>query len=223
MEKRKLIIGTYDTARDGPWTLSALSFPEPEYQANMVEIPGRDGLLDLSTVLTNGEPRYGNRTLEATLECSDGTRADRTKQISAIINQLDGRRLQIVLPDDPTRYIEGRVRVETKYNDPAHAAVAVSAVCDPWRYNHHETVLRIDGTEAGALTVLTNGGRRTVTPSVTISGDDASVVLSDGDYTWELTAGVYTLVDLVLTAGCRVPITCKGKGTAAFTYREAVL
>lgn len=220
MEKRKVIFGNYDTVRDGPWTLSTLTFPEPEYQSNMVEIPGRDGLLDLSTVLTNGEPRYGSRELKIVLECSDGTRADRIQLVSDIINQLDGRRMQIILPDDPDRYIEGRVSVRTEYNDQAHAAVTVTATCDPWRYNRVESVIKVEGTLEGVLTVLANNGRRTVIPSVTITGE---VVLSDGNYEWTLTPGTYTLVDLLLTAGCRTLITCTGSGTATFTYREAVL
>lgn len=220
MEKRKIIFGNYDTAAEGPWTLSALSCPEPEQQTNLVEVPGRDGALDLSTVLTNGVPRYNSRTLTATLECSEGTRADRLQLVSDIINRLDGRRLRIILPDDPGRYLEGRVNVRTNYNDNAHAAVTVTAVCDPWRYNLVESVVKVEGTAAGALTVLANGGRRAVTPSVVITGE---VVLTDGSHEWTLTPGTYTLVDLVLTAGSRVPITCTGSGTASFTYREAVL
>ena len=223
MDKRKIIFGDYDTAVEGPWTLSALSCPEPEQQTNLVQVPGRDGALDLSTVLTNGEPRYNSRTLTARLECSEGTRADRLQLVSDIINRLDGRRLRIILPDDPNRYLEGRVSVRTEYNDPAHAAVTVAAVCDPWRFNIVESVIKVKGTAAGTLAVLTNGGRRAVTPSVTITGERAKLALSDGSHEWTLTPGTYTIVDLVLSAGSRVPVTCKGSGTAIFTYREAVL
>lgn len=224
MEKRKLVIGTYDTVQDGPWTLSALTCPEPAQQVNLVEIPGRNGPLDLSTALTSGEPTYGSRTMTATLETSEGTRDDRTQQVSNIINLLDGRRLQIILPDDPGRYIEGRVSIKTLYNDPVHAAVSVTAVCDPWRYNRTESSIQVKCSTGKSIErVLCNGGRRPVIPQVTVSGQNAAVELSSDVYTWELSAGTYALVDLVLPAYSRKPITCRGRGTVTFTYREGVL
>lgn len=54
MQKRGMILGTYDTAMDG-WTLSAWKLSSPEYVSNIVEVPGRvDGPIDLSTALTGG-------------------------------------------------------------------------------------------------------------------------------------------------------------------------
>lgn len=219
-EKRRMIFGEYDTALDGLWTLTGWTLPEPEYQRNFVEIPGRHGLLDLSTVLTDGEPIYGNRTLTATFECSEGTRMERNERISDMVNTLDGRRMHIVLPDDQTRYLDGRVRVQTVYSDPAHASVSVTAECEPWRYNVTETNRAFALTESDQQAMLVNDGRRIAVPTVTVLGDWAT--LRCNGYSWKLYDGVYTLPDLTLPRG-KTLLTYSGRGTLIISYREAVL
>lgn len=222
MEKRKIIFGTYDTAVDGLWTLTGWSLSEPAYKSNFVAVPGRDGDLDLSTALTDGAPRYSNRTLTATFECSEGTRLEREDTINTMVNWLDGWRMDIILPDDDDHYITGRVRVKREYNDPSHAAVTVTAACDPWRYSDRETVVKLTATEAVQTAVLVNSGRKTVVPLLVIEGEGASIDLTFGTASWGLSAGTYQLPDLVLNQGS-VSLTYKGTGDLTFTYREAVL
>lgn len=222
MEKRKIILGSYDTALDGLWTLTGWTLSPPEYQANLVTVPGRDGPLDLSTALTDGEPRYGGRTLTATLESSEGTRLERKARIDTMVNWLDGWRMNITLPDDDEHYITGRVSIAPEYNDMAHAAVTVTVVCDPWRYNVLETVLQLTAAEAEQQARLNNAGRRTVAPLLTISGDDAAVLLKFGSASWALGAGTYQLPDLRVPQG-GASLLYSGTGTLTFTYREALL
>lgn len=219
MEHRKIVFGSYDTELNGPWTLAAWKLSPAVHRTQLVTVPGRDGELDLSTVLTDGSPRYGSRTLTATLERSDGTRLERETAIETMINWLDGWRLNITLPDDSEHYITGRVHVAKEYNDPAHAAVTVTAACDPWRYNNYETVRSLTAGETAQDTMLTNSGRRTVVPLIQITGE---VRLVYGSYTWALSEGTYQLPDLTIPQG-GVLITYSGAGTLTFTYREAVL
>lgn len=221
MTKRKIIFGTYDTAAQ-LLTLTGWELSAPVYQSNLVEVPGRDGPLDLSTALTDGEPRYEGRTLTARFETSEGTRLERKARFDTMVNWLDGWRMDIVLPDDDTHYITGRVSVAVEYNDPAHGAVTVTAVCDPWRYSNTETVVtRSAGTEAQTVT-LVNSGRKSLLPTLTVSGTDADVTLVYGTYTWALSAGVYVLPDLVLRQGSNA-LTYSGTGSIRLAYREAVL
>lgn len=219
---RKIIFGTYDTEQNGPWTLASWTLSAAEYQTNLVEVPGRHGPLDLSTALTDGEPRYGSRTLTVHLERSDGTRLERETAINTMVNWLDGWRLDIRLPDDEGHYITGRVHVVKEYNDPAHAAVTVTAVCDPWRFSNYETVHRVTAAEATQIARLSNNGRRTVVPVVEITGENASVLLAFGGASWMLSSGIYQLPDLVLPQG-GADVTYGGTGGVSFTYREAVL
>ena len=222
MEKRALILGDYHTAQQGLWTLSALQLTDPVYQSYFMEVKGRDGPLDFSTVLTDGEPKYGSRTLAATLESSEGNRLERRARISRMVNELDGRRMNIQHPDYPEHYLVGRVQVKEEYNDLAHAAVSVSAICDPWLYAIAERVYTLTAATDAQTVVLTNNGRRTLVPRVVVTGDGASFLIECGTYSVALGPGTYDLPDLLLTTG-NLRITYSGSGTAKITYREAVL
>ena len=219
MEKRGLTIGTYNTAEQ-LWTLTAWELSAPEYHENFLDVPGRDGALDLSAALTNGAPTYHSRTLTVKLECSEGNRLEREAAINTMTNWLDGWRQDIVLPDDPGHYITGRVSVAKEYNDNAHAAVTVTAVCDPWRYAKDETVYTLTAATAEKTASLANTGRRTAVPLLTITG--GSILIKYGAYSWSLGAGTYQLPDLTLPQGGGT-LTYSGTGTLRISYREAVL
>lgn len=220
MTSRTVKFGTYDTAVTGGWTLNELTLSAAEYQDERVTIPGRSGSLDLTVALTNGEPRYNDRTLSVRLESSEGTRLEREAVINTMINWLDGWKMDIVLPDDSTHYLVGRLHVSKEYNDPAHAAVRVTAVCEPWRYNNDETVVNLTASETEQTTTLANQGRRTVVPVLVIADGDVSLVY--GTNSWTLSAGTYQLPDLTLQQG-ENSLTYSGAGTITITYREAVL
>lgn len=219
MEKRKVLFGNYDTTLDGAWTVAGLELTTPDFQTNLVDVPGRDSPLDLSAALT-GEPRYCRRNLTVVLENSDGDRLAREARIRKIINRLDGYWLDIVLPDDTDHYLQGQVHVVKNYNDLAHAQVTVTAVCDPWMYSLVETVYTLDGTAEAQTATIVNNGRRTVVPVVEVTG--AVISLTYGTTSWELGAGTYQLPDFFLTPG-EHEVTYSGDGVATITYREAVL
>ena len=224
MAKRKIIIGTYDTAVEGLWTLTAWTFSKAEAHEEYALIPGQSGPLDLSTVLTDGEPYYGSRELEATFESSEGTRLEREERINQMINKLDGYRFNIILPDDSLHYISGRVRVEKLYNTPVQASVRVSATCDPWRYNNAETVVGVTAASTTKTVNLINNGRMSVIPRTKIAGGTVTLkcTINGRTSTWVRADGTYNFVDLYLKTGS-VAMTYSGAGTVTFTYREAVL
>lgn len=224
MQKRKIIIGTYDTAIDGLWTLTAWSFSKAVANESYADVPGHDGPLDLSTALTDGEPYYGSRTFEAIFESSEGSRLEREERINRMINKLDGWRFDIILPDDPLHYINGRVQVERLYNDLAHASVRVSATCEPWRYNNSETVVGLTAKAEEQSAVLINNGRRSVVPHITVTGGTVNLIygIEGQELTWAISPGDYLIADIYLKNGA-APIRYSGNGQIIFTYREAVL
>ena len=219
MAKRGLIIGSYYT--NVRWILAGWSLDAPEQITDYVDVPGRlKGPLDLSTALTDGDPVYGSRLLEATFECSEGTRMEREAWISEMTNSLDGFQHHIVLPDDPLHYLVGRVTVTKQYNDLAHASVRVTAMCEPWRYNIAETMITLTATETPQTATLPNSGRLAVMPELTVTGGDFRLVA--GANAWTLGVGTYMLPDLLMRRGGQV-ITYSGSGVLTAIYREAVL
>lgn len=223
MEKRSIRLGDYDTAVQGLWTLTTLEFPTPDPVTNMIQVPGRiTGPLDLSTVLTNGEPRYGSRTLRAVLESSDGNRAARQTRINEMVNQFHGQRVNIVLPDYPEHYAVGRLTVRQLYNDLAHASVEVTGVCEPWLYALEETLVTANLTTASFTALSIPNTRKPAVPTVKVTTD---TVLRWKGTTLNVSAGTYTSLDLILTEGENTleARSATQAGTITITYREGTL
>lgn len=221
MKKRAVLFENYDTALYN-WTLTGCKLSDPEQKTKYVEKVCGDGSWDLSTAMTDGIPRYNGRTLTVTLECSEGTRDERQELIGHLVNQLDGLEHFIVLPDYPSHYLFGRVKVTVEYNDLAHCAVTISANCGPWLYRSVETVVTLTAQAEKQTAYLRNTGRRVLVPQITITGDDADVLLEYGGNSASASAGTYKWPTLVLLPG-NTALTYSGTGVVTITYREAVL
>lgn len=219
--KRGMKLGSYDTAAN-EWTLAAWKLGDAPQKTNLVEKPGGDGSWDLSTALTDGVLRYGDRQLSATFECSEGDRLYRESKIRQMINQLDGMEVNIELPDDPDHYLVGRLKLVREYNDMAHGAVSLAATCRPWKYSKTETKVSLTASTTEKTASLVNNGRRAVVPVLIVSGTNASVRMVYGTKSFTMTAGTASWPDLILAPGAHV-LKYSGTGTLAITYREAVL
>ena len=219
MKKRKIILGTYDTAARG-WTLTGWQLGPAEQKTQYIDKPNGDGSWDLSTALSDGIIRYKDRQLTARLECSAGTRRNREETIRDLINGHDGMKEEIRLPDDDTHHVVGRLHIVREYNDLAHAAVTVTAVCEPWKYSNAETSITVTASSTKQHVTLRNSGRRAVVPKIQVTG--GPVLLEYGTETETLTAGTYQWPSLLLTRGSHA-LTYSGTGALTITYREAVL
>lgn len=221
MQKRAVEFGSYNTADYG-WTLNQCTLSGPEQKTRYVEKSGGDGSWDLSTALTDGVPRYKNRSLTVVLECSQGDREHREQLISEMVNTLDGYEWPIVLPDHPGRYLTGRIHVAVNYSDLAHAAVTVTGTVGPW-FESEQEKLYVRAATATAQTInITNDGRRILVPQIIVAGDAASIRLEYGLSNIQLGPGTYTWPVLVLTPGLH-RLTFSGTGTLTVKFREAVL
>ena len=218
MEKRKILIGNYDTAAHD-WTLTAWKLSAAVEKTNYINKPGGDGSWDLSTALTDGIATYKDRSLTVTLESSEGDRMSREATIREMINTLDGTRREIELPDDPDHYVVGRVHVSRDYNNIMQARVSVDVTCEPWKYSRSETSRTLTASSTAKSVSLVNNGRRAVVPTLTVTG---SVRVEYGGMSQSLSAGTYQLPAILLLPGTST-IKYSGSGTLAVKYREAVL
>ena len=224
----------YNTSEKG-WTLTEWEFTEPALIENYIDIPGRlDGPIDASTALTNGDPRYGQRKLTATFECSEGTRDEREALLINMRNILDGRSLNIYFPDTTIQgyHATGRVRVERLYNDLAHASVRVTAICEPWLYKIGTKIVPLQSSTSFQSYTLKNNGRRRIVPTVKILDGSTSLMgegdggLSKAPHSMGVitrSAGTYQLRDFYILPGETFSLTYSGTGTIKLMYREAIL
>ena len=107
------------------------SIAAPGVSTNFVEIPGRDGAIDMSTFLIN-RPVYTTR--EGSWDFYVDNDHEYWESIrSKIMNTLHGRRFKIVLEDDPEWYWEGRFTVDNWRSEKSNSRIQINYQIDPYK------------------------------------------------------------------------------------------
>ena len=116
-------------------------FTPPEQKTNYLDIPGGNGSLDMSEILTH-YPVYNNRTGSFTFKImNDGAasypecnprKLDDT--YSRIMAHLHGKRMQAVLEDDDQYFYIGRFHVEGITPGPDWSTIEIGYNVDPYKY-----------------------------------------------------------------------------------------
>lgn len=127
-----VVIGGHDvSATWGMVPVARLHVAQPEVKTEYVEVPGLDGSLDYSGVLT-GSVRYGQRTGSWEFRLKPGTA---WKDVfSAVLNALHGQKARIILTDDPEWFYEGRVWVNDWRSEEADSRIVLDYSLEPFKY-----------------------------------------------------------------------------------------
>lgn len=197
--------------------LSGKEIGAPAVKEQRLDIPGADGFLDLTDFF--GEPKYEDvkHKFEFTTIVPQNTFLT---QYSMIKNAIHGKKMRIILDDDPLFYYVGRCFVSGFTSEKGIGTVDVECVCEPYKYRIEKTVVTqaVNGT---ASITLTNGRKRAV-PLITIQTDTSLNITYGQGLIWDLGAGSYTLPELELTHGANT-VTVIGAGTITFEWTEGDL
>lgn len=128
-------IGDYHTWDDWGLYLKKISIDFPQRKEHVISVPGLDGVVDLSNVLTGGEPRYQNRTMNFEFEYMDGSYEEMLTLASVIANRINGRRLRVVLDADPQFYYKGVVHVKVDKVNQMISSINITVTSDPYKYD----------------------------------------------------------------------------------------
>lgn len=104
----------------------------PKPKMFLVEIPGTSKRLDLSESLT-GRMEYEGRELTFTLGGVD-LPSIWHHRLSAFLAFVHGRRVQVILDDDPAYYYIGRASVEGFARTRALGEMKLKVDCEPYKY-----------------------------------------------------------------------------------------
>ena len=191
------------------------AIPVPEPQTNFVEIPGRDGALDLSEAF--GTIRYADRIIPLTLYA----RAPFAALTSAFAADVHGRRMNVIFDRDPTFYYDARVTLEDVERHAGYCELSLKCRAKPYKLEHFETAITVLPT--GSATVTLTNTRMPVVPTIAVSAEMTLVFAIAGvSYSICLAAGSHVMPSLVLMEGdTEVEIT--GSGSITFTYRKGAL
>ena len=116
------------------WHLVPMSRPvinPPTRKSIIVDIPGADGHLDLSEVVT-GKPVYNNRTGSIEFMVQNGFRPWAT-MFSTVMNALHGKFMDVVLDDDPTWTYHGLITVSKWTTSDHYSTITIDYDLEPYK------------------------------------------------------------------------------------------
>ena len=125
---------SYHTWED--WHLipsSRPTFAAPELKERVIDIPGADGVIDLTDAFAN-TPIYQNRqgSFEFIVMNDFG---DWQTRYSEIMNLIHGRRVKVFpVDDDPAYFYLGRVVVNEWKSEPINSIITIDYSLDPYKY-----------------------------------------------------------------------------------------
>ena len=193
----------------------------PEANTVILEVPGRNGNLDLSEALT-GDVTYSNRELKLELASSVSIQSWYEKCLH-IFNTYHGKIVTVIFDDDPDHYYTGRASVSDPQRVRNGGTYIFTVNAEPFRYAVDETMVFLTAS-SGASSVtgtITNSGRMPVCPTITAS---KACQMVTGGITYSLLQGMQTLPAFILPQGnTSVKIQVTGGGTVSFTFREGWL
>ena len=203
--------GNYHSYDDFKLILSQKTIGTPSPKTETIDIPGGDGVLDLTDFF--GEVKYNNR--ELSFEFSTVVpQAQFMNLFSEVQNALHGQKMQIVLDDDADWYYVGRIAVSEWKADRNIGKLTIDCDCEPYKTKRAETVVAVE--VSGETTVILPNSNKTVVPTIDITGE---ISLTYGTNFYTLSAGKYDLPAVRLAKGENT-ILLSGAGTAVFSYKE---
>ena len=208
-------------------------FNPPEVKTNYVDIPGMDGGIDISEILS-GHPVYKNRTGSFDF-IVDPDWKDWSVVYSEIANYLHGQSLRAVLTDDPTYFYEGRFSINAWKSSAQYSSITIDYNVDPYKLNVIGTLdewlwdpfnfetdviqyyksLQINGTQT--FTII--GTNRTTSPIFTATAEMTATFKGS---TYTIPVGTHKIYGITFTSGAN-EITISGNGTLSIDYRGGSL
>ena len=212
---------------------------EPKQNTNYVSIPGRDGLLDLSDVIT-GRPTYSGREISIQLS-GHRNKVNWDSVISAFRNNINGRICKLIFDNDKSYYWRGRIeikdfesvlslgvfKVDVPNADPYKYDVSSSAepwLWDPFNFETGEII-------QSQATVITTSGSVTVPkghmptcPTIVVSNMISGTFKLTYDGTdYYLAKGNNKIPSVMVGGDKNVKLNFTGSATVQIVYRGGSL
>ena len=212
-----IMFGNFHSWNDFQLILASKTIGTPQAKTETIDIPGGDGVLDLTEYF--GEPKYKNRPLSFEFS-SMVIPSDFMSLFSMVQNALHGKKMNIILDDDPGWQYTGRISVSEWKVDRNIGKLVVDCDCEPYKYQISPTV--VSRSISGTQTINLPNSRKRVVPEVKVTSSSGLTVTFGSGSVWTLASGSYLLPELELVEGDN-PVTVTGTGTITFTYTQGKL
>jgi hypothetical protein len=211
---------------------------EPKQYTRYIEIPGRNGLLDLSEAIS-GRQIYTSREIKINL----AGRRDKTDWdvvMSAFRNDINGKVCRLIFDNDKSYYWRGRIDikdfnsvlnlgkfvVDVPNAEPYKYSLTTSA--EPWLwdpFNFETGIITYIGavTISGTETITIPAGYMPTSPEIVVSDLSGTLTLDYGGQTYTLTTGTNKIPSILVGGDTDVALTFTGNAKVQIVYRSGSL
>ncbi len=105
----------------------------PEVKEQKIDIPGGDGTIDLTEI--NGRPSYGMRRVELEYDLPNINNQEWHEIFSEIGAAIAGRKIKMVLDDEPDHYYMVRLKVDGEKTDYINGEITLSGTAEPFKFD----------------------------------------------------------------------------------------
>ena len=228
--------GEYHSYEEWGLKLISITIGLPEPKTVLIDIPGGDGVLDLSESLT-GRMQYGTRKLEFRFDAKNCNYNDWSDLVSNIAGKIHGKRMRITLDTDPCYYYDGTIEISTSKSNEVSAEVVISANCQPYKMelsgSLEDWIWDTFSFETGIIREYKNisvderlefyiyGNQKEVIPTFYVDGS-SNLKVSHKNTTYELKEGENRILTIVLKAGSN-KLLFTGTGNVSIDYKGGML
>lgn len=189
---------------------------KPEIQSYPVEVPGRNGLLNLTKGLT-GKVVYSNRELSFQY-FGTGTR-ERLLEIDALLSYYHGETVRIIDDDYPDHFYEGELSVESTFNS-NYITITLTVDAQPFRLKTNRTIFSYDLSQIlGTAEFYVPNESIDAIPTITVRGETSIIHNSE---TITLNAGTHEIPNFTLHRG-ENKFFATGDDIIEFEYQEGAI
>jgi len=174
-----------------------------------VDIEGADGSIDLSE--WTGDVRFQDRILQIGLLDTIGNN-------QYLLSKISGRRCKIWFSDDNDYYYVGRCNDIDKSTRRHISDIAMSFICEPWKYCKEKNTIT-KAVTSGGITLSLRAKRMPVVPTIVLTG--TCVFTVDGN-TYNLSAGTHKPYWLALSDTMK-EVSITGSGNVTVEWRDGVI
>ena len=173
----------------------------------IVDVPARNGILDLTSQLTP-IMRYESRTITFTFRVRPG---GWDTLMSTIYGDVHGKTMDVVSDLDPSWHWHGFVQVDDFSSDERTGVLTIAVDADPFKLANAPTTVSTSGS--GSITCVCD--RMELTPVIDTT---ASATIEFGDISAAVDAGSHIINDIIFVEGNNtLTITSTGDTTVTYT------
>lgn len=207
-----IIFNELDSYDDLKLVLISKTIPAPEPKTTTVDIPGGDSVLDFSEYF--GNINYKNRKLSFEFNAI-GDKKNFLVLYSDIQNQIHGKKMKVILSDDPDFYYYGRVTINEWKTDKNIGKLTIEVDAEPYKYK--KSVTLVSDIITSEKTIVCINLRKPVVPRITVT---AETTIKFGNYQVTASAGTFTDDNIVFEEGQNVLSVSSLGSTVSFEYQE---